>query len=258
MKFFVGQCTLFVALVIGLAFGFQGCAHSSSNSIQTQCVLNSDQANTITGKWANHPIPLSIQAVDFSASEQQAISAAVNSWNTFFQASKQLTIYNAGGTSTADFTVQNSSTRVSSATVCNTPIITPSGFSNYVYIYKMSSGWSFGSSAIAVTSTCPVTSNVSSQFQTMTAAVMNINYQNYFTGGNPVPDLQSILTHELGHLLGLAHSCGQMNNGSSVDCSNPDYQSAIMYPYLGFNGSAGIVKSQLQANDEERANCLYP
>jgi len=88
---------------------------------------------------------------------------------------------------------------------------------------------------------------------------MEINYANFFSAGKPMPDLQSIVTHELGHLLGLDHSCSGTATSGMPACNqaNTDYVNALMYPALGFNGAQGQVSRTIRTNDQQRANCLY-
>lgn len=76
--------------------------------------------------------------------------------------------------------------------------------------------------------------------------------------------LTSILLHELGHALGLDHSC-QMDNGTPdfTSCfglsEEHAYHQAIMYPSLrtGQSTEAMEIKDVLKANDRERAVCIF-
>jgi len=65
----------------------------------------------------------------------------------------------------------------------------------------------------------------------------------FFTDGTPaedVSDLQAVLTHEVGHLLGFAHS---------------DDPSSVMYPHY----APGDVRHRTLSNDEIEAVCtVYP
>jgi hypothetical protein len=227
-----------------------GCAPQTS-SVSNTCVVNPDQASLFMGHWSTHPIPLAVEANDFSASEVTAIKAAINTWNNFFKASKGFELYLSDSTNVLG-TTSAGGTRVSQGTVCSTPLVGANGFTNKIMLYKTTSGWSYGSSVMALTSTCPIIT-AGSTYRKFIAAVMEVNFQNYFNAGQPIPDLQSIVTHELGHMLGLNHSC----TGSACSKAPADYVSAMMYPSLGFDGTAGRLKRILNTNDEERANCLY-
>lgn len=235
---------LAVLLFAGLA-----CAPATED-ISKECVINSDQSSLFKGHWAARPVPLAVEAVDFSASELTELQAAIGKWNDFFDASKGFKLYLSGSSPLA--TVSSGGSRVTKATVCSQSIVSPSGFSNSIKIYKTRSGWSYGSQVMALTSLCPV-SKPNTQYRQFVAAVMEINYQNYFVSGSPMPDLQSIVVHELGHILGLDHSC----NGTGCTSAPDNYRDAVMYPALGFDGIYGRVKRDVSTNDQERANCLY-
>lgn len=233
----------------GLLVWLTSCAPAIED-VSKECVVNQDQASLFLGHWAVHPIPLAVEAVDFSASELNEIEAAIGKWNDFFEASKGFKLYLSGSSPLT--TVSSGGSRVSKNTVCSQTIVTPNGFSNSIKIYKNRSGWTYGTQVMALSSLCPITRSTT-QYREFVAAVMEINYQNYFISGTPVPDLQSIVLHELGHVLGLNHSC------TSSGCSDApdDYREAVMYPALGFDGLNGRVKRDVSTNDQQRANCLY-
>jgi hypothetical protein len=237
--------------ILALSILAVGCAAQISPPTGTsiQCSVNSDQASLFMGHWASAPIPIAVVANDFSASELDAINAALQTWNDFFTASKGIELYLSGSSNYS--VVSSNGSRVNQSTVCGETLYGANGFTGNVMIYKNTS-WSYGSAIMALTSACPITVS-SSAYPKFVSAVMEINYLNYWNAGQPIPDLQSIVTHELGHVLGLNHSCV----GDGCDNAPDDYAQAIMYPTLGFNGTAGQVKRTLNTNDQERANCLY-
>ena len=242
--------TILKPAAIAVCLSFVLSCAPATTAISTQCVTNPDQTSLYKGHWTAHPIPLAVIATDFSSDELNALDAAITTWNNFFTQSKGFKLYLSGS---SDYTmVSAGSGRATASTICGQSLVGPGGFGGQIMIYKNLSGWSYGSAVIALTSLCPVVT-ANSTYRSFTAAMMEINYQNFFTNSNPVPDLQSIVTHELGHVLGLDHSC----NGTGCTNAVDDYLQAVMYPTLGFNGRQGIMKRDLNTNDQERANCLY-
>lgn len=233
-----------VFLLLGIA-----CA-PSMDEVTTECVIKEDQTATFKGRWASRPVPLAVEANDFSTSELTELQAAIVKWNDFYSRSKGFSLYLSGSNPLG--VISSGLTRTTKTNVCSSTIVTPSGFSNSIRIYKTRSNWAYGSQVMALTSLCPIV-RPNAQFREFTNAVMEVNYQHYFVAGKPLPDLQSIILHELGHILGLDHSC----NGSDCDAAPDDYVQAVMYPALGFDGIYGRVKRTLTTNDQQRANCLY-
>ncbi len=228
---------------------FFACA-PQTGSFTSECVLNDDQKATLRGFWSVKPIPLAVQAVDFSPTELSAIEAAISTWNSFFQQSKGFQLYLAGE-NVLDV-VSTGGTRLTSRTICSQQAVNAKGFTRHLMIYKVSSGWNYGSSVMGLTSTCP-TRTANSTYPTYYSGLMEINYQHFFGSGQPVPDLQTVVLHELGHLLGLDHSCV----GAGCSEAPEEYVQAVMYPSIGFVGTQGNSRRTLQMNDQHRANCLY-
>ncbi|MDR3607906.1 MAG: hypothetical protein P4M08_11075 [Oligoflexia bacterium] len=270
-----------------------GCGGKTGNTLITTCDLPSDQAGTLSGRWQTTPIPIALHQGDFSSSEAAQIAAAVATWNEFFGASANLQILNPGSG-----TIQTSNAGLPNASVlCSSSDISGTQYSQPIVIYKDTT-WpaAYSQEAIALTSYCwtsgssgsvkasattaasaqvaatvstrvastsgSTASAIQAQLRPFSLAITEVNYQYFFTSGGYDPDLQTILLHELGHVLGLNHSCNDTTTPGFPTCTgsgaNSDYQEAVMYPVFGFySNGQGEQRRSLNDNDESRANCLY-
>lgn len=242
-----------VCLMTGCALGTGG---DALNVVKT-CVLPSDQKATLAGRWKLTPIPIAFHQGDFSDEEIAAMTAAADTWNTFYAAA-------SGLSQVLDYGSEGSirlSAQPVPADACSQGLIQGNTFTGNVVIYKQATWPHSGvESTMALTSFC---TRAATPIPQTYMAYMELNYQGFFRDGRKLPDIQTIITHEFGHLLGLFHSCepgsttsGKPNcNASGID---PQYQAAIMFPTFGFNADlTGEKKRSLGANDQGRANCLY-
>lgn len=250
------------ALFLGvLLCSLPGCALNfgdSTASVVKACVLPADQKGTLAGKWKVTPVPVAFHQGDFSDEEITSMTAAADTWNTFFAASQGLSKvidYGEGGS------VKLSAQAVPSD-ACTQGLLQGNTFTGQVVVYKQAT-WphSGAASTMALTSFC---TRSASPIPQMYMAYMEVNYQGFFREGQKQPDLQTIMAHEFGHLMGLFHSCDKGSSASGKpNCDSgsldPQYQAALMFPTFGFNADlSGEKKRELASNDQGRANCLYP
>ncbi len=222
---------------------------SGGKSFSKTCNLRDDQANSLQGKWTTLPIPVKVHSGDFNSFEVGEMQAAVKTWNEFFNFSKGSDIIDMPGD--ADDLNQTN------------PTCTGSTISNGVLIYKRQSTWTRSESAVAVTTFCTAVQS-GSKIPRMYNAIIEINYRDFFGGtSGRIPDMQSIALHELGHLIGLDHSCGALRSGlPNASCpeigSSDEIGQSVMYPAVAFDASGtGEQKRKLKTNDQNRANCIY-
>ncbi len=250
--------SFWISLSLGcLSLLIHACASQKKNqTLVRECVLPDDQSATLSGRWSTVPVPIAVKAATFEGEELGALTRAADTWNAFSGGSLgfQILNYGEGG-------IPNESAAGRPPAVCAQRILQNDTYSGQVVIYKQTS-WPYSNhSAIALTSFCPVPAR-NSQYPLIFMALMELNYQDFFGDGKKKPDLQSIFLHELGHLIGLDHSCDFKKKAGFPDCRNGDlpenYFQAAMYPVVSFDDAgAGETKRQLGENDQGRTNCLY-
>lgn len=250
--------------LIALSVLVSSCGHSSSSTV-SGCVLNSDQGGTINGRWIQAPVPIAFQSGAFTNSEVSVILQAVQTWNNFFAKSMGYPAIDAGSPRVSTqalpsdsqvFCANESAINADYSFTGSKPIV----------IYKDTSWPSdYGSAVIAYTSVCHQPALSGKLIPYFSNAYIELNYQNFFTT-TQVPDLQSIVLHEFGHLMGLRHSCESNSSQSGMpNCDSAslpyDYRKAVMYPSFTFFSSGGFSigeeRRSLNANDQGRMNCVY-
>ena len=220
--------------------------------------MNKEQLDTFTGKWTFTPIPLAVQKGKFNEKEIFSITLAAKSWNRFFKASQGYEIFELVDNKVPE----EESTRLVSLDNENVSLIDRNGFYKKAVIYKITSNWDVNKkSVIGVTRSLSDTRISVNGHKGIYYSDIALNYVNFFTKGNKIPDLESVVLHELGHLIGLQHSCEFRTQPGMPDCRKKDlplnYKEAVMFPYPRFNNNQGLIKNKLRHNDKQRSACLY-
>lgn len=243
-------------MMTGLAVLTSACGMNTGEVVK-ECVLPNDQLGTLSAKWRTTAVPIAFHQGDFSTAEIQEIVAAADTWNTFFAASKGMSAIDYGSAASPRM---SNVTRPSSGYLCSSGIVQGATYTGTVVIYKDGT-WPYTSqpNAMALTNFCRTPAKPLPYFY---MAMIELNYQNFFVVGKRVPDLQTIILHEFGHLMGLNHSCESTARTGVPGCTakgTPSaYLDAVMFPSFGFDNSGyGQEKRDLMENDQGRANCLY-
>lgn len=263
-----------VLLLSSILGGFAGCggvnrvgkSNSTNNAVANSTLITScpgvpqDQADGFLGRWSAGPVRVSIYQGAFTATEEAEIIQALKAWNAHYTAVKGGPFFDYGSDS-APYKTQ----ALPPSNFCSTSMVGNDGkLYGSVAIYKSTTGginsglFTANPSAMAITTTC--TTDGQPYPKPFSNAMISINFINFF---NPqkMPDMQSILAHEFGHLVGLDHSCGPGNGSAQyIGCNSPlpdAYKSALMYPIFNFVGAVGELRRNLRENDQIRSNCLY-
>jgi hypothetical protein len=243
----------------------------------TNCALRPDQgAGSFQGSWASLPIPLVLDRDFYLTDEGEAVSPlrnAAETWNAWarLRGKQAFRITN-------DVSGQSGGRDIPEITSC-----VQAGYSSAVTdvvgIWKIathgfhvnqreSCGRDANTGKLNRILFYDENSGAGVQGQTdwivqsgkITGASILLNFEGYNAPGRQRIDVESLLLHELGHVIGLLHSCNGSTNGaidgtSSPMCgSAPDaYTEAVMFPYLEVQQE----RRDLKQNDYDRINCIY-
>lgn len=259
----IGAVLIFCVLGAGLSACGPQFKKKKKQSLVTECVLPDDQSESLRGKWSAVPgtpsapqvVPLSLKSGDFNTTEAASIQAGIDAWNAHYSAAAGFSVM----VRNADRSNVAHPSKTTFASTYNS-ITNGQVFTKEVMVFKIKTGWEEGKDTIAVTRLRFPSGSTNSTATHFDTAIIDINFQYFFGSGQVIPDLQSIITHEMGHLLGLRHSCS-LGEAALPDCnSNLDesYYEALLFPSFGVDGAGmGEVKRGLGTNDMGRANCIY-
>lgn len=246
----------------------------------TSCDLPADQGSgSLHGAWSTLPVPIVLDN-DFYVTNAGAVlpsmRASLESWDVW----AVLKGYSSAYSIRNDVGGNSGGEPIPQVTACSQAAYTAS-VPGVVGVWKIASdGYhanqraSCGTNANGQTGTLlppglQGQTDWEVQGSRIVGASILLNFYNFNSPGNPDIDVQSLLLHELGHVLGLLHSCNGSNppfvdsttapscfvGGSASNGLNviPAYANAVMFPFL----QAAQLRRELTQNDLSRVNCLY-
>ena len=263
--------TLFlISLCIGPLL--PGCTATPSESAKagrvvnyTNCQLPPDQGRgSFQGAWADIPVPLVIDKDFYITDEGEALSSvkgAIETWNSWARL-KGMTgfriVDDGAGTS--------GGREIPEVVDCNQASYS-SSVTDAVGIWKISThGFRRNARPACLAQKKILPEGVQGQTDwivqnsRIVGASVLLNFEGFNAPGKQLIDLESLLLHEVGHVLGLLHSCNGTTLESIDGTSSPacglapaPYVNAVMFPYL----DVARERRDLMQNDYSRINCLY-
>lgn len=180
----------------------------------------------IFGGWTSSRLPLTISVSgDFTSGEKSSLVSGANKWET--TANRNFINFSGGSISNKDLNSMNSY------------------LDGSIEVHQVNTN-ALPSSSLAVTvfNGTVLNSGTSSEYIRLNDADILFNYNDFVFSTSPVPgefDLESVMIHEVGHLLGLNHI-------------SPSVGNSIMNPSF----SSGTTKRNLFSVDSGNIKLNYP
>jgi len=242
--------------LLGTALLLSGCgldALLEDGSLRCACPsLNADQWDSCMAPVGSQAVKISVDS-SFSTSEAAVISNSVTTWNTSGKASSKRKFFSTQSVSIP------SGIRSADPHECADAIGDDTEF--YLVREDDASEWSalgFAASGEAsslipgATVRCTFGAKLQRQIVYINPSLVDSS------------QLESVIMHELGHTIGLDHSCsGGAGTENFIGCSKVSsdhaYAQALMFPTLsrGSGTKAAETKNSLRTNDFDRTSCLY-